>query len=1242
MSIVNNSIAANNSRYLQSLVDYVLDVKPYRTKLAPTGAVSEEYIFSDTVNVKIFEDPQFRAFLGADILPAQSLELGVRSRLSNSWVQDIISDGVRRTWPIANFTMPKFSSHASRDTFIVGTLDDYQGIAGLTQGVFDQRRFDFRGITTVAVNGVPKQDTVDYSLSHGVFSFKVLDIDGKKYWKPFDISDPGNSAYSAFNTFPGDLVYLDQEGKNGGAIKNITGQTFEAFYAVCVDDSPITLEIFSALDDTSVGTVEFGNTFTLVDASDPLLTRIEFDFVAGELGSNVEINDRFNIFPVSSVDQYRVVISPDAPDEIWHLIKVNPQRLIAAPAPLANCSLTIHAAAIEFAPESDWQIEFNGDGTYTLSGFQPETTTPLSGYPKTLSLVEGCSYEDSNTGFTITPSAQPFNSGDTFTWKIGPNVSHYKVYGSVSGWTTDIRTNRDAELGQFFWNGKIGFRIPKLEMFARTTTGKIMVSDGISDTWSHEFTTRTNIESIEFRNGAFLASRKGRVALASLDGQNWTDDIASVYTPYAEMDAIVLPIDGGKISVSYDAVQWAEVPLNAGGNIRKAIHIKDYSPGTPFPAANVAVGDGGIIVYSASAVSWANASSPSSEDLYDVIHWYDTQHNFIAVGNNGTILKSNDRINWVSISSGITGDLRSVTRVGNALVAVGTSSTVIRSVDNGDTWNPVIIDTQGRSANFLSVDSDGTATVIATAINGFAVKSIDVGATWNPAYVDHKSKDITFGNGVFVSLNPTPIEPAHVIYPSDGTAISSLAEPSVYTVTFTRGSDIANNIPGEATVYNNILGYGKNLKTGEQWSDRWVKFTLEPDPEHGDYLEGEQVRIYLTDDKHLDRATSECIDDHFSTEVYPLYHSHGAVIFEDLVAGDEITIDKAFEEKIYLSIRDSSSRYPELGAVNDTLPLYFKYSDFADATNDFDTSLTRPADYSDIAPFIEAFSSATGQRVFYIRSPRYLKTNRAAESVLTFDEQFFNQYLEYNSRYQIAVHPQDSYNQHIRVKMSEQLKIYARIELDLNDIVSFTIVDSPIDTFEHSGIIRMYDSFNVQFIEGGGNLFGYDLGDYDDMFDVGADFGGYDEDYGSFPIFRVREINETSGAGVETGSPESAASNIAEGLSITMNTSALDPEYPSASVVTLLYDFDKHIDGITVDGPVADKYIVNMVNPPGGAINLTVAPESDLNDTTVVASALSTFTYLDEFDNPQIATDANALAFTPPGGLSAPFRIWLA
>src|SRR5271167_2031656 len=164
--------ATRSSAYLDSLVSYVLDIKPYHTKLAATGAVAEGYLFSDVMDVSFVENESVVILQGADLLLAAAVPGGGRARISQSWWHDIISDGSTYTWNLPLISVPIFSSQASLQNFEVG-VNDYTGIVGLPTGAFDPLRWDGPGITDVERNGIHQQDTIDYVLSYGIYSVNV-------------------------------------------------------------------------------------------------------------------------------------------------------------------------------------------------------------------------------------------------------------------------------------------------------------------------------------------------------------------------------------------------------------------------------------------------------------------------------------------------------------------------------------------------------------------------------------------------------------------------------------------------------------------------------------------------------------------------------------------------------------------------------------------------------------------------------------------------------------------------------------------------------------------------------------------------------------------------------------------------------------------------------------------------------------------------------------------------------------
>ena len=1286
MTNTNNSVAVQTSTYLESLVNYVLDVKPFRTKLAVSGAVSEQYLFSDNLNVKLTEKESLKAFLGADLLPSSFTALGVRTRETNSWYQEIISDGVRVNWPMPNITIPKFSSSARLENFTIGT-NDYQGIPGLISGVVDPKRWDGPGITDVRVNGTHQQDTVDYFLSHGVFSFDTVGVqNGVPSWiqhdlnmavptieaiegamvtgemlplpPPYSESIPASTlaAYAAFSSQPGDLSYAEIQ-RTGGTITAITGETYEEFYLKCTSLSPATLSVYANGDHSTVlGTVTLGNTFTLVDPV-TTKTRIQFTYTY-EVGQTVEtatLDDEYLITP-----ENKIVVSPTAPLETWSLIKSNPIGLASKPQWFPNPTYTrtavpgleIHTRSVEYTHASSWTLTFNGDGTYVLN-------STLAGYPVTVSLIDGCSYRDDNIAFTVIPTIDGWKSGDTFSWEIAARKASYKVYGSVSGWQPD------ASVGYWYWNGKIGFKIPALDMFAEVYNSTISSStSGNIQTWNTNVSGFQILNSVSYSNGAFFVAGVDSIIGASADGVTWTSDISSLFHPASgSHELLIVTGAGGLIVVSADGINWHQERSNVTADLHASANIPNFL---------------------------ASASS-TTNDLNCII----------VVGDNGTILKSLDRLTWTPLTSNTTANLESVIYVPptamytqGVFTAVGTQGTIVRSTDGGTTWSNLAQFTDGT---FTSI-AYGDGQYIAVGPTGHVAQSTN-GVVWT-RYSGKIYNSVAFGNGTFVAVGGSKNSTPQFIPLSP---VSSMAVPSTYTITFTSPSNAALGVKGEATVYHNIDGFKANLKSDTPWSDDVISFQLNTIPGTYDYSIGDVVNVYLSPDYPGNITPPEpgqdTIDLHipylYNNELFPLYHSYGAVIFPSVASGDKIVVDKANYDKIKFKITGAGSAYPELAAQNDWLPLFFKYSDMVDSS----MNSTSAAEFSDLGMFVEAFSAATGERVFYITSPRYMKTNRSAESVLTIDSAFFAKYLPFNTKYSIVVQPDQSYGQTIRVKITDNLKIYARIQLVIADPIFITITDDAPAHLEIiseiffgegpiTGFWRWEETtpptvgppapgwvlvtpftdptdqawsypFNIAVAEGGAVIIdSYDMAPYDVI--------SYDVD-STVPFIQIYE-SPTSEAGVEVHS------SITDGLSIMMtvvgaynfdeydvagyDTDAYDfaeasvpPEDAGETTLNLTFDFNVLQPGgpstVPATAPgllisaAATNYIITLVNAPGPSTNIIYAPESNHMNLGSEPAVMTTGAYLDSNGDLITVTDPNSITFAMPAGITVPFRLWI-
>lgn len=150
----NKNYFNKNSQYVQSLVSFILDTKPYHSKLTETV---EEYQFFDDVKVKFDE-----RFL-------------LRAKLDSHWNYNYFSSANPnfRTTPIQRVVNPAFST----GSFVVGT-DENKDMALVPQ-VYNKKMLEHVGINATFVkrqNGVvePLCESIDYFEGHGSYQFRIL------------------------------------------------------------------------------------------------------------------------------------------------------------------------------------------------------------------------------------------------------------------------------------------------------------------------------------------------------------------------------------------------------------------------------------------------------------------------------------------------------------------------------------------------------------------------------------------------------------------------------------------------------------------------------------------------------------------------------------------------------------------------------------------------------------------------------------------------------------------------------------------------------------------------------------------------------------------------------------------------------------------------------------------------------------------------------------------------------------
>lgn len=1194
--------------HIDSLIKYVVDVKPYHVKLSE---IVEQYLFEESIKVTIGESHAFTTFLGPDILPNSETTPGVRRRRSDSWNKNTISDGSRRTWPVTITSVNKLANQTSREKFSATDSITINGFP--TSGVFSLVRWDGDSITDVRKNDQHQHDSVDYFLSHGAFS---LDVRSGGRWKETQHQD-----ISAFGINQGMLFYTDLVTEYG-TVSNIVNGNYEEWTLTCVSVDPVICDVTGSYSGT-IGQVQQMNSF--IDS------RISFDFKFTEnsLDAAPEIGYKFTLTPFN-----KITVAPDAVEETWSLIKTNPEILLSAPIFTSSTTrsttpaLKIHTRSLDrVSEEATYTVVFGTDGSYTVN-----KSSASESYSQTENLINGCSFKNDDIHFSIIAENESFAPGDAFSFSTLDKAFNYQVYGTVSGWSTP------AKIGEWYWNGSIGFKIPQLEYFVDTYNSTIISSEfGLQDEWATIINNNQILTSVSFNANTFITTGDNQIVGASANGKIWTSDLPSVIN--ANNEIIIITGENGTVATSSDSgATWISQESHTTANLNASTFIPNFLS-SPSGMLNciIVVGNNGTILTSINGSGWADQNSNTTKNLNGIV-WTDDA--IIVVGDNGTILRSEDRVIWESLNSNTLNNLTDiiVDSLGN-FIAVGENGTILRSTNNGDTWIPV----GGFTDGTINSIAFGNNTYVAVGQDGWTYTSPD-SIIWD-RYRSKRLNDIAFGNGKFVAVGGRSIDTALF---TELKKVHSIAEPSVYTIKFISSTN--------ATVSNNIYGHRRGLVVGEDWFDEFVSFRLDSISGQYEYQQGDEIRVYLTpmtsftvpnsydrfqyDESKYDTSLATLtVPLLFCEELFPLYHGHGAVIFKNVNSSDNFIIDLATKDKLLFKIFSPSSLHPELARFNNNVPLELRY--FDKVTNGSPSST---AHFPDLSTVIEAYlCSDPSVRVFSISQPRLCGTDRNESATLTFDEDFFSKYLPFNTAYSLTFLTDQSYGQTIRVKISEKLKTYARVKLIFDDIVIINIDDSPIQHFNIAGELSFIDSANISFIEGGSlpypiayDQFPYDVFPYDlPRVNNGVLFGVTETDPGVFEwtggdnwvitkpttspsIFVSEEVDENV-----------ASTGIVEGLSIEERVVG---QPAVISRLSIYFDNDIYSTEPMLVSKIADEYLITH-NGQVSSPTVVIESTDDLGNYHQIIPNMQPFT-----QHPG-AISLKSFSFTLPANVTAPFKL---
>jgi hypothetical protein len=436
MSNINTKILPKTQSHTEALIGYVLDAKPYHVKLA---GITERYDIGDEVAVKVLDSMISKIFVGADTIdPNDSSISNTRQRQrSNSWWKHLASDASTRTWQIPTVGSHKFESELAQQTLIAGidSVASIPGIENTSSFVFKKRRHDGPSICDVRKMGIQQQEGVDYFLSDGSLSFTV-EADGTWLENFLPSGTPRNSGAPEY----ADLI------KTSVSITNITGGNNDSWTLTCTNETTGELSVVGKYSG-NIGSAVLGTPFTHA--------LLQFDYPIGFLA----LGDKVTISPKNKF----ITTSVSTP-QTWTIIKTNPLAVMskavftgASGTPIRQPSVHIHTRSLARASSSaTWRIEFTSPSVFNLvkTGTSPSTVVGID-------LRDGCSFKNSEIHFTIQPPEEGFFAGDAFQFSTEPSVGEYLVFGSVSGW------KQPAKNGEWYWNGEIGFKIPKLNYFVK-------------------------------------------------------------------------------------------------------------------------------------------------------------------------------------------------------------------------------------------------------------------------------------------------------------------------------------------------------------------------------------------------------------------------------------------------------------------------------------------------------------------------------------------------------------------------------------------------------------------------------------------------------------------------------------------------------------------------------------------------------------------------------------------------------
>lgn len=150
-------------------------------------------------------------------------------------------------------------------------------------------------------------------------------------------------------------------------------------------------------------------------------------------------------------------------------VQIEPASLTSRNAP----RLIMHGDGFHKAIPANWELTWASSSMYSVQGYHTAGISngqPIFVSPLMVDMANGRSYRNDQYGlhFTVVSGIAGLDAPDKISFSTFEKKPTYLVHGSVSGW------QKPATVGEYYWNGKIGFKIPPVRVNAFTSSGTLI------------------------------------------------------------------------------------------------------------------------------------------------------------------------------------------------------------------------------------------------------------------------------------------------------------------------------------------------------------------------------------------------------------------------------------------------------------------------------------------------------------------------------------------------------------------------------------------------------------------------------------------------------------------------------------------------------------------------------------------------------------------------------------------------